>query len=163
MDYNLPISTQTEERRLGHRTVVINEDMAEVTWRATLIGALMLFLIGVVVATCLNYTQACLSSIKAGLNGPYSCQIERQLNETILCNDTGVPSVQDCIYVFVSFEYPETSTQAENIKLSYTYNKNDTFDGQTLGKVKDLTADYHLYSLRTVHTLKSAELHVLPF
>lgn len=108
--------------------------MAEVTWRATLIGALILFLIGVVVATCLNYTQASLNSIRAGLNGPYECNIEvhKQQNKRILCNDTGHPNVQDCIYVFVSFKDPHTGALTRDIKLSHTYlqEKNDSSSQQ---------------------------------
>ena len=89
--------------------------------RATLIGALILFLIGLAVATCLNYTQASLNSIKAGLSGPYPCTIESQQDKMILCNETGKESLQSCIYVFVSYEDEETGILTENIKFSYTY------------------------------------------
>lgn len=108
--------------------LLVIKDMAEVTWRATLIGALMLFLIGLVVATCLNYTQASLRSIMVGLNGPFSCQVEEQLRQTKLCNDSGELSIQDCVYIFVSYTDEKKGKTISNIKLAYSYSENDTYN-----------------------------------
>lgn len=100
--------------------------MAEVTWKATFIGAFLLFLIGVVVATCLNYAYASISSIKAGLAGPYTCHFDSQnnkslLHKTVLCNSSAnVETVQSCIYIYVSYTSDDGVT-TENIKLSSTY------------------------------------------
>lgn len=99
--------------------------MAEVTWRSTFIGALMLFLIGLVVATCLNYASASLTSIKAGISGPFKCHFTKNSGSwkryQILCNETYFVQLQDCIYIYVSYRPDDGSDAVSNIQLTPSY------------------------------------------
>jgi len=108
--------------------------MSEVTWKATIVGAFVLFLIGLVVATSLNYAETSLKSIKAGLRGPYDCQFDYRVNDTKLCNETIYIAVQPCIYMYVNYTDQETGVTVSDIKLaiSYIYDRADD-------KLKDRT------------------------
>lgn len=101
--------------------------MAEVSWKATFIGAFILFLIGVVVATCLNYAQPALRSINAGIAGPFDCFYDAHDNASkayrkVLCNETTFFMQQNCVYIFVSYSNSETRHSGLKLTPSYRYN-----------------------------------------
>lgn len=107
--------------------------MAEVTWKATFLGAFILFLIGVVVATCLNYALPAYVSIKAGISGPYECIYNPELKNSriernILCKETGFDKPQKCVYILVSYQVADSKEIIRDIKLTpnYRYDNNDT-------------------------------------
>lgn len=100
--------------------------MAEITWKATFIGAFILFLIGVVVATCLNYAQPSLRSIRAGIDGPFGClynssRPNSRISDTLLCNETNKLVSEDCIYIYVSYTDRDTNEVTPDILLSPSY------------------------------------------
>ena len=102
--------------------------MAELTWKATLIAAVILTLIGAILATCINYAKASIKSIKAGIEGPFSCvynssDADAVIVTTTLCNDTTYEELV-CKYVFVSYKDISRNVSVNNIKLtpSYAYN-----------------------------------------
>lgn len=95
--------------------------MAEVTAKATFIGALILFLIGLVVATLLNYAEPSVNSIAAGLDGPFDCEYEYVERRGILCNETDYLAVQDCLYYYVKYFNKNAQTYTTGIKLSRSY------------------------------------------
>ena len=98
----------------------------EVTWKATFLGAFILFLIGIVCATSLSYAAAAMASIKAGLSGPFECQFDRGRNNSVItrkieCNETKFVQLQDCVYIFVSFTPSGSNNATSEIKLSSYY------------------------------------------
>lgn len=95
--------------------------MAEVTWKATLIGAVILFLIGLVVATCINYSKASLESIKAGLDGPFECTYDGEDRIKMLCNETEAATVHDCLKIYVEFRRPSNGHVTRHIRLALSY------------------------------------------
>lgn len=98
----------------------------ELTWKATFLGAFILFLIGVVCATSLSYASASMASITAGLSGPFDCHFDRErdnsvITRQIICNESTFVQLQDCVYIFVSYT-PEGSMNATvGIKLAPYY------------------------------------------
>lgn len=92
--------------------------MAEVTWRTTIVGVSILFMIALVVATCLNYAQSTITSIQAGLDGPFRCRIESVTRDVIPCDDSGL--VEDCYLVYVRTD-DSNVIAARGVKLGLDY------------------------------------------
>jgi len=118
--------------------------MAEITWKSTFVGALLLFLIGIITATCLNYAGAALTSISAGVSGPFRCVYNAsdpfsRRNCTTTCNETDLDTliVENCTYIYVTY-YPKGDLPpVKHIKLtpSYRYNNQPTSGKRRFGEV----------------------------